>query len=129
MGKVCVSGAMLQCTMGVAPSTLTVLPRARVNSSSMATATVMDSQPLVNIAPFGMCTSLSNPTVASATAAALGVLTPMPCLPAVVAPWMAGSPTVTVGGMPALTDSSRAMCMYGGNISIVSSGQATVNVP
>ena len=53
-------GAMLQCSFGMAPSTLTVLPAARV-MSKMPMATIMDQIPLVNIMPFGMCTCLANP--------------------------------------------------------------------
>ena len=60
----------------------------------------MDNKPFVNILPFGMCMSLANPMVAAATAAALGALTPMPCIPVTPAPWVPGSPTVLVGGMP-----------------------------
>jgi hypothetical protein len=36
-------------------------------------ATIMDYAPIVNIPPFAMCQSLANPTVATATTAALGV--------------------------------------------------------
>ena len=88
MGKPCaVSGAMIMCTFGLAPSTLTVVaPRPTVEGRPVAT--IADVAPGANIAPFGMCQSLANPTVAAATAAALGVLTPMPCVPVVPAPWI-----------------------------------------
>ena len=89
----------------------------------------MDNAPLVNILPFGMCNSPSNPTVAAATAAALGVLTPMPCVPATAAPWVPGAPTVLIGNMPALTSDCKLMCSYGGVIQIVSPGEFTVMDP
>ena len=47
----------------------------------------MDNQPIANIAPFGVCISLANPAVAAATAAAMGVLVPLPCMPVTPAPW------------------------------------------
>ena len=49
-----------------------------------------------------MCTSLTNPTVAAATTAALGVLTPMPCIPVVAGPWKPGAAKTMIGGKPAL---------------------------
>jgi len=49
------NGAVLMCSFGVAPSTLTVLPVERVMTSSQPAATIMDYQPLVNVQPFGMC--------------------------------------------------------------------------
>ena len=81
MGKPCaVSGAMIMCRFGLAPSTLSVVaPRPIVEGRPVAT--IADVAPGANIAPFGMCQSLANPMVAAATAAALGVLTPMPCVP------------------------------------------------
>lgn len=126
--QVCM-GAMMQCTFGVAPSSLIVLPENRVLTSKVPAATIMDNKPIVNIPPFGMCSSLANPTVAAATAAALGVLTPMPCVPVTPAPWAPGSPTVLVGGMPALNISSKLMCTWAGVISIVSPGQMTHQIP
>jgi hypothetical protein len=76
-----------------------------------------------------MCSSPANPTVAAATAAALGVLTPMPCIPNTTAPWAPGSPTVMVGNMPALNNSSKLMCMWGGVIQITFPGQTQTMVP
>ena len=92
-----VATAMLQCSFGMAPSTLTVLPIRRVMVEGRPVAAIADIAPMVNVAPFGMCTSLANPSVASATAAALGVLTPMPCVPALAGPWKPGAATTQVG--------------------------------
>ena len=128
MGQQVCAGAMLACSFGAAPGTLAVLPANNVTTGA-ADATIMDSKPIVNIAPFGVCVSLSNPTVAAATAAALGVLVPMPCVPVTPAPWAPGSPTVLIGGMPALNNASKLMCAFGGVIQITMPGQTTVAVP
>ena len=125
--QVCM-GAMLQCSFGVAPSSLVVLPTSRTMTTTPA-ATIMDHAPLVNIMPFGMCSSPANPTVAAATAAALGVLTPMPCVPATAAPWITGAPTVLIGKMPALNNTSKLMCNWGGVIQVTSPGQTKMMIP
>lgn len=122
-------GAMLQCSFGVAPSTLVVLPQNQTLTGAMPAANIMDHKPIVNIPPFGMCSSPANPMVAAATAAALGVLTPMPCVPVTAAPWIVGAPTVLVGNMPALNESSKLMCNWGGVIQVVNPGQTTVMIP
>ena len=123
------SGAMLQCSFGLAPSTLNVLPVNQTMTSNMPAANIMDNKPMVNIMPFGACTSIANPTVASATAAALGVLTPMPCIPVTPAPWTPGAPTVLLGNMPALDNTSKLMCTWLGVISVVYPGQVTEQIP
>jgi Domain of unknown function (DUF4280) len=128
MGMQVCMGATLQCSFGVAPSQLVVLPQNRVLTST-PDANIMDNKPLVNILPFGMCSSPANPAVISATAAALGVLTPMPCVPVTPAPWVAGSPTVLIANMPALNNSSKLMCAWGGVIQIVYPGEVTVMIP
>lgn len=128
MSQLVCMGALLQCSFGVAPSSLVVLPTNKVLSSTPA-ATIMDNKPMANVMPFGMCNSIANPTVAAATAAALGVLTPMPCIPATAAPWVPGSPTVLIGNMPALNNTSKLMCNWGGVIQVVSPGQFTAMVP
>jgi uncharacterized Zn-binding protein involved in type VI secretion len=120
---------VLQCSFGAAPSSLSPLPTSRVMIEGRPAASVLDAVPLVNVMPFGMCSSLANPTVAAATAAALGVLTPMPCVPVTAAPWAPGSPTVLVGGQPALQNSSKLMCNWGGVIQIVAPAQFTTMVP
>lgn len=119
MAQPVVLGDLLMCTQGLAPSSLVVTPVNRVSAEKKPMATVADSKPFVNIVPFGLCMSLANPTTASLTAAALGVLTPGPCMPATVGPWMPGSPTVRVGGVPALNSTSKCVCAYGGQISVV----------
>lgn len=122
-------GGMMMCSFGVAPSSLVVLPANRVMVNGVPGATIMDHAPIVNVPPFGMCSSPSNPTVAAATAAALGVLTPMPCVPATAAPWVVGAPTVLVGNMPALNATSKLMCNWGGVIQLTFPGQVTTQVP
>ena len=122
-------GATLKCAMGMAPSKLMVLPVKMVNTSNVPAANIMDHAPMVNIMPFGMCQSLANPTVAAATAAALGVLTPMPCIPVTPAPWAPGAPTVTLANMPALDKSSMLNCTWAGVITIEQEGQMTHTIP
>jgi len=120
---------MMMCSFGAAPSTLNVLPANRTMAGGVPAANIMDNKPIVNIPPFGVCSSIANPTVASATAAALGVLTPMPCVPVIAAPWTPGSPTVLIGNMPALNNTSKCMCNWAGVISITFAGQVTVMIP
>lgn len=129
MGMHVCMGAMLQCSFGAAPSTLMVLPANRVVTSYMPAANIMDHKPLVNILPFGTCSSMANPVVAAATAAKFGVMTPMPCVPATPAPWLPGSPTVLLSNMPSLQDSSKLMCTWGGVIQVIAPGQFTEMIP
>ena len=125
--QVCM-GAMLQCSFGAAPSSLVVLPANKTLTGTPA-ANIMDNKPMVNIMPFAMCSSMANPTVAAATAAALGALTPMPCVPVIPAPWVPGAPTVLIGNMPALDNNCKLTCAYGGMIQITNPGQTTVMIP
>jgi len=115
--------------MGMVPSSLVVLPVNRVNTGNQPDANIMDNVALVNIMPFGMCMSPANPSVAAATAAAMGVLTPMPCVPVTPSPWVPGAATVILGGNPTLDNQCTLMCMWAGTIQIVSPGEFTVSVP
>ena len=124
-----VNGAMLMCSMGMAPGTLVVLPANRVMSGNQPAANIMDNKPMVNVLPFGMCRSPANPTVAAATAAAMGVLTPMPCVPNTPAPWAPGAATVLLGNMPSLDNTCKLTCVWGGVISVTNPGQVTHMIP
>jgi len=126
MAQYVCNGAMMRCTMGMAPSTLTVLPVNRVMNNNQPQANIMDNKPMVNILPFGLCRSLANPVVASATSAAMGTLTPMPCIPNTPGPWMPGTPKMLVANQPALHKPCKLMCVWAGTISIVNPGQVNV---
>lgn len=129
MARLVVDGATLKCSFGSMPSTLGVLPANRRWSSNRPAANILDHVPQVNIRPFGMCSTPSNPQVATATAAALGALTPQPCLPVTAAPWTPGSPTVSLVVSPLLNDTSTCACGWGGQISVVEPGQQTETLP
>ncbi len=125
--QVCM-GAVLRCSFGAAPGTLSVPPLNGVLTGTPA-ANVMDHLPVVNVPPFGTCSSPANPTVAAATAAAMGTLTPMPCVPVTPAPWAPGAATVLLGGAPALDAASRLACAWGGTIEVATPGQTVEMVP
>jgi len=122
------TGAALSCPFGNATVPFSALPAPRVVISNMPAGVTTDMAPAVNIPPFGMCSSLSNPTVASATSAAMGVLTPMPCVPVPTGPWLNPAPKVFIGGQQAVSDGSKLMCAWGGQISVQSAGQTSVQL-
>jgi hypothetical protein len=130
---VVVSGAMCKCSCGTTPSSLVFLPKSPIFISGLTAGTIVDFISMLNIMPFGMCSIITNPVVATATAAAtaaaLGVftLTPMPCVPAVSAPWIAINPKAMIMSIPLITHESQCVCMWGGSISIVSPGQFVVS--
>lgn len=128
MGFIVCNGAQMMCSFGMAPSALVVPPKNKTLCTAPA-ANIMDNVPNLNILPFGMCTSMANPAVSAATAAALGVLTPQPCVPVIVAPWAPGCPSVLIANMPALNNTSKCMCAYAGIIQIMNPGQTKTMIP
>jgi hypothetical protein len=104
--------------MGTAPAPLTVLPASMVLVEGRPVARITDNVPMLNLMPFGMCQSPANPMVAAATAAALGVLTPMPCLPMPTGPWISPVMKTVAGGLAVLGSGGTCPCAYGGVISI-----------
>jgi hypothetical protein len=124
MDKFVISGAMAMCSKGMAPSALSFLPTPPV-VGPVPLGNITAMVPNLNVMPFGMCTSPANPAVAAATAAALGVLTPMPCVPAPAGPWAPGSKAL-IGTNPGILASSKLMCSYAGNISITFPGLSIV---
>lgn len=125
MGMLVVNNSMCQCSFGAVPAPLMATSSPTVTAVNQPAATIMDLPRI----PFGLCSSPANPSVAAATAAALGVLTPMPCMPAIATPWTPGSPTVVIGNYPALNNSCKAFCVYGGIIQIAMTPAAMVQIP
>jgi hypothetical protein len=125
MSQYVCNGAMLKCSFGLAPSSLMVLPDKRVMIGGQPGANILDNKPMMNIMPFGMCQSMANPTVIAATSAAMGVLTPMPCIPVTAAPWAPGMPTTMIANQPALTNDCKLNCIWAGIIEITFAGQMT----
>lgn len=124
MGRVYVcNGARLTCSMGSSVSMLVVLPNRKILLDGQPQANIMDHKPMVNIMPFGLCRSLANPTVAAATAAHHGVLTPMPCVPNTSMPWPNGEKKLLLKQFPALCQDCKLTCAWAGTISIVHCGQ------
>jgi hypothetical protein len=127
MSSLVVASGSAMCSMGTAPGPIKVTSQGTVLAGGKPCATIQDCQPLACVGPFGMCTSLANPQVAAATAAALGVLTPQPCIPAPAGTWIPTKPKVIIGGKPCLTNDCKLVCAYAGSISITNPGQVTAN--
>lgn len=129
MSKQVVLSAKLACTMGSAPAQLGVLPPRTVQVERKLAATIMDFAPATNVPTFGMCMAPTNPQVAAATAAASGVLTPQPCVPATATPWATGSPTILIDNQVVLNSSSKLLCQWLGVIAVSEPGQANMIIP
>jgi hypothetical protein len=127
MSLVVVSGASCQCTFGLAPSCFQATTAVTERIDGKVVGTVMDGAPIQNIKPFGVCITLSNPAVAAATAAALGVLTPQPCIP-VTQKWTGASTTMKADGQAVITQNSTCTCSYGGVITVSNPGQTKCDV-
>ena len=125
MANPVVMSSLCTCSFGTIPCVLPVSSQQTVQTVNMLQATIMDNK----LPTFGLCSSLANPTVASATAAAMGALTPMPCIPMTPALWVPGAPTVLVCGKPLLNNSSKLMCSYGGVIQVTMTPAMTVQTP
>ena len=117
--------AVCACSFGAAPCPLVVESQSTVFACNLLAATIMDNQFIT----FGMCGAPSNPAVTAATAAALGVFTPAPCVPAIVAPWAPGSPAVLIENQPALNNTSKLMSLYTGVIQVTNPIAMTVMIP
>ena len=127
MAEFVCQGALVTCTFGSAPAELNVTSQTAVSTAGdLPLATIRDT-PEPGGTVFGFCSSLANPAVAAATAAALGVLTPMPCTPDVPAPWTPGSSDVLLGGIPAVLADDTCQCAFAGEIVIASPGQEEVS--
>jgi hypothetical protein len=119
--------ANLMCPFGDVGGALMVTSQQKMLIDGKPVATIQDAAPMSNIPTMGMCKNPANPQVMAATAAALGVLTPQPCVPSTVS-WAPGAKASTlVCGKPALSNDCKCMCAWGGVISITFPGQTKVN--
>lgn len=118
-------GTILKCSFGSVPTPLMVLPDKRVKVMFPA-ATKKDCVPLVNVLPFGMCSNPANPMVAAATAAAFGVLTPVPCMPCIAGTWSGTCKKVKIKGEEAVKADSGLKCAFGGSIQVAVPSQVKV---
>lgn len=111
--------ALVKCSFGTAPASVTVNAQSSVNVCGVKAATVLDNKALF----FGTCSSPAHPVVASTGA-------PGPCLAAaqVTAPWTPGSAMVRVCGLPAAHKNCRLICGFGGVIQMTVSPAATVRI-
>ncbi|MGB6297047.1 MAG: DUF4280 domain-containing protein [Rivularia sp. (in: cyanobacteria)] len=111
MPKQVVMGAVLICSFGKTPSSLIVIPKGTPTIvGGKPAATIMDYAPIVNIPTFGICTSPINPTKPT-------------CVPVIPSPWIPGSPLFSIHNAPALNDTCKCICSWGGVIQIMQSGQ------
>lgn len=120
-------GAILKCSYGNVPTPLMVMPSQKVKNI-LPVAVKSDNIPIVNILPFGMCSNPLNPMVLAATAAALGVLTPVPCIPCTLQAWKSPCKKVKAGGKEVITTDSKLKCLYGGEIQVSFPGQVKILV-
>lgn len=109
MGFAVVMGAQCMCTMGAAPSQLSILP-SKVSINNKPAANILDIKPGVNIPIFGTCTSKVTPAG------------PGPCTPMSAGTWTPGKPNILINGKPSINNSSKLMCAFGGVVSILYSG-------
>ena len=117
--------ATLTCSFGAAPSVLVAPPAPMVLVQGKPAAVIADIVMGTNVPPFGMCSSMANPSVSSATAAAQGVLTPMPCTPQLT-PWKPPVAMVLIGGKPATNQTCTSNCAFGGVVTVTNPGSQTV---
>jgi len=123
------SGAKLKCPWGSEQSGLDVAhPGNPVILCGKLMAIIADSRPLVNIKPFGQCSSTANPAVVAATAANYGRLQKMPCVPVTPSPWLGGKMDLIINGSPALLSTSKCVCSWssGRLIEVAYPGQDSV---
>ena len=121
MSKAVCTTSLLGCSCGSSPSPLMVLPVNGVSTSYLPAANALDHLPFLNILPFGLCTTTSNPMVAATGGA------PVPCIPMTFQPWSNTASKVTIKGQPSVIDSSQVKCQWGGNITVQLASQQIVD--
>lgn len=114
-------GSICRCSFGSCPSRIKI--PARKSQDAAHRVCVADHIPMVNIMPFGMCSSPANPVAGKAEGAEPKKRTAAPCMPCPAAAWSPVDPENRVDGQPSLTPESTLPCRYGGVISIAPSSK------
>ena len=115
MSELVVNGAVLMCTAGSTPSSLSVTSQSKTKCSGSKVGTINDNS-VSNIGTFGICSIL--------TAQAGG--TPTPCSPSIASVWTPGAIKVKCSNNKCLLKSDTLLCTVGGTISITNAGQTKV---
>lgn len=118
-----VQGAKLKCTFGSSESNLQIPTDRKVYINGKPQGNIMDFKPNFNIMSFGLCSSIANPAVATATSNCGGVLQRMPCVPEITIPWIYGKSDVSIDGCPAMLNTCTTLCKWAGVITITNDGQ------
>ena len=127
MAKCLCDGGKIKCSMGDGgDKPIKVLPKNMAKAAGKSIANILDFTPMLNIPAFGKCKSPVNPMVLAATAANYGVLKPMPCIP-VTTPWTGGASKSKLKFLPVVTEKSKCMCIWGGQITVSDPGQKEVD--
>lgn len=127
MSELITTGTSIKCPLGDAEVPFVATHNPFYVIGGKPVGNIDDGEPLINIPSFGLCKSMANPAVAAATAAALGVLTPQPCVPVTKA-WMPKQTKMLSNGKPVLTRDCTCMCAYGGQIMVSNPSQHAVAI-
>lgn len=100
-----VNGAMVGCSLGSTPSTLTVV-NSKVKAGSQFVGVISDKV----VGTFGTCPNLG----------------PGPCAPAFAGNWSPGCAKNKVSGTSCIKKSDTLSCSIGGTVSISNAGQTKV---
>lgn len=128
MPKCVCHGAKVECSFGAGPKSLTVLPLNMVTTGYFkGIANVNDFIPFLNVPAFGQCKSPLNP-MNWKMAGPVPVFVPSSCIPIPIKPWAPAAKKVKIKGKAAITEKSKTMCVWMGNIAIKDNGQKNINV-
>ena len=123
MSNLVVNNSLIKCSYGAAPVPITVIPMGPpVSGQSQLVATVNDIIPMVNIKPFGICNSPSNPMGMGKPT----FPTPCPCIPTIPSPWSPASTVLKINGQKALLKNASCKCIWSGSITVVTIAQQVI---
>lgn len=106
-----VTGAILKCSSGAAPSPLNATTAPGVQINNQPIATIKDNLSGVNVMPFGLCAITGNA-----------------CVPVTPMPWQPGEVHILLSSpFPILSSECTLMCSVGGLIQIVVPGQVSIS--